>query len=80
MEYTVECRLQDFPFWAGAKDRVKYLTIGELDQLENLIADLFCDRLPSETEINDIFWFEEDLIANFLGYNSFDEIMERTNE
>lgn len=80
MEYTVECRLQDFPFWADAKDRVEYLTIGELDQLENLIADLFCDRLPSETEINDIFWFEKDLIANFLGYNSFDEIMERTNE
>lgn len=80
MEYTVECRLHDFPFWAGAKDRVEYLTIGELDQLENLIADLFCDRLPSETEINDIFWFEEDLIANFLGYNSFDEIMKRTNE
>lgn len=29
----------------------------------------------SDTEINDIFWFEEDFIAETLGYNDFEELM-----
>lgn len=33
-----------------------------------------------ETEINDLFWFEEDTIAEWLGYFSFDEIMNRDKE
>ena len=31
----------------------------------------------SETEVNDFFWFEEDTIANWLGYDSFEEIENR---
>lgn len=27
--------------------------------------------------INNLFWFEEDTIAEWLGYSSFDEIMNR---
>ena len=28
-----------------------------------------------ETAINDFFWFEEDTIAEWLGYDSFEDIM-----
>lgn len=38
------------------------------------------DDVPTETDVNDFFWFERDEIAQLLGYNDFDEIMERNKE
>lgn len=68
--------LTQFEFWAGAKDTIKYLTDYELEQLEQILEDL-CPEGLSEEQLNDIFWFERDLIAEWLGYEDFDEIMER---
>jgi len=68
--------LTKFEFWAGAKDTVEYLTDFELEEIEQILEDLFPEDL-SETDVNDIFWFERDLIAEWLGYEDFDEIMER---
>jgi hypothetical protein len=71
-----EIPLREFDFWAGAWDRVKYLTRDELDQIEEILEELAPDGL-SETDLNDLFWFEDDLIAEWLGYEHFGEIMER---
>ena len=79
MKIYTEQSLRKFEFWSGAKDRVKYLTFDELDTIENLLEDSYPDGI-NETELNDIFWFEEDLIAEWLGYNNFDEIMDREKE
>ena len=68
--------LTEFEFWVGAKDTIKYLTDYELEQLEQILEDL-CPEGLSEEQLNDIFWFERDLIAEWLGYKDFDEIMER---
>ena len=68
--------LTEFEFWAGAKDTIKYLTDYELEQLEQILEDL-CPEGLSEEQLNDIFWFERDLIAEWLGYEDFDEIMRR---
>ena len=68
--------LTQFEFWAGANDTIKYLTDYELEQLEQILEDL-CPEGLSENAINDIFWHERDLIAEWLGYENFDEIMER---
>lgn len=76
MTITTEKSLKNFEFWSGALDRVKYLTDEELDTIEVILEELNPDGL-SDTEINDTFWFGEDEIAYWLGYNSFDEIMER---
>jgi len=76
MKIWKEMPLAHFEFWAGAKDRIKYLTEDELDQIEQILEDLWPEGL-SEGEINDLFWFEEDLIAEWLGYETFEEIMER---
>ena len=29
----------------------------------------------SETDVNDIFWFERDWIAEALGYSDYDELL-----
>lgn len=79
MKIYVETNLRNFEFWSGACDRVKYLTYEELDQIEAILEDLYPDG-ADETTINDIFWFEEDTIAEWLGYESFEEIMNREDE
>ena len=68
--------LSEFDFWAGAKDTVKYLTEFELEEIELILEDLCWEGL-SEEQLNDIFWHERDLIAEWLGYEDFDEIMRR---
>lgn len=76
MKIYTEESLKNFEFWSGAKDTVKYLTDDELDTIEKILEDIYPEGM-SETQINDIFWFEDDWIAEILGYNDFEEIMNR---
>lgn len=79
MKIYTEKSLNEFDFWSGAKDTVKYLTEDEINQIESILEDCFPDGM-SDTEINDFFWFEEDTIAEWLGYSSFEDIMDREND
>lgn len=79
MKIYTETNLNNFEFWSGAVDRVKYLTDNELEQIENIFEELYPDGVD-ETTINDFFWFEEDTIAEWLGYNDFEEIVNRDND
>ena len=73
MKYTVEQSLPYSQFWAGAKDRAAMLTYDELKQVESYLEDCFCDETPTETQINDMFWFEfEYIVRDILGYE-YDE-------
>ena len=78
MKIYSEKSLNDFAFWSGAKDTVKYLTEDEINQIETTLEDCFPEGM-SETEINDFFWFEDDTMAEWLGYQSFEDIMYREN-
>ena len=71
-----EIPLTQFEFWAGGKDTVEELTNSELEQIEQILEEIYPEGM-SEFEVNDIFWFERDLIAEWLGYEDFDEIMRR---
>ena len=79
MKIYTEKSLNDFNFWSGAKDTVKYLTEDEINLIESILEDCFPEGM-SDTEINDFFWFEDDTIAEWLGYASFDDIMYREND
>ena len=79
MKIYEEKSLIEFEFWSGAKDTVKYLTDEELDKIEAILEELNPDGL-SDTEVNDIFWFEDDWIAEMLGYEDFEELMHRDDE
>ena len=78
MKIYTEKSLNEFDFWSGAKDTVKYLTEDEINLIESILEDSFPEGM-NETEINDFFWFEDDTIAEWLGYSSFDDIMYREN-
>lgn len=79
MIIKTETTLKNFDFWSGAKDTVKYLTESELETIESYLEELYPEGM-TDTEINDFMWFEDDTIAELLGYNDFDEIMNRTDE
>ena len=79
MKIYTEKSLKNFEFWSGAEDTVKYLTLDELDIIEDCLEECYPDGID-ETELNDIFWFEDDMIAEWLGYNNFEEIMNRGKE
>ena len=71
-----EIPLTEFEFWAGGKDTVEELTDSELERIEQILEEIYPEGM-SEFEVNDLFWFERDLIAEWLGYEDFDEIMRR---
>lgn len=66
----------DFDFWAGARDTVKYLTSDEVEQIFSMLEEIYPEGM-TETEVNDFFWFEDDTIAEWLGYSDFEEIINR---
>jgi len=74
MTITTEQALSNFKFWGGAKDH--NFTYSELEQLEPIIEDLFTDKPATETEINDLFWFEEELLCQWIGLD-FEEYENR---
>jgi len=78
MIFYKEESLTSFEFWSGAKDTVKYLTHDELDTIESILEDNETEM--SETNINDFFWFEEDTIAEWLGYENFEELTKREED
>lgn len=49
-----------------------------MDTIETMLEDIYPDGI-GETELNDLFWFDDDTIAEWLGYESFEQIMERKN-
>lgn len=73
MKVTSELDLQSFEFWSGAKDH--RFTYSELKELESHLEELYPDGM-SETEINDLVWFEEDFICDMIGLH-YDEYLER---
>lgn len=79
MKIYTEESLRNFEFWSGAKDTVKYLTDDELDTIEEILEELNPEGM-SETDINDLFWHDDDTIAEWLGYEDFEELMHRDDE
>jgi len=82
MKIYEEKSLRNFEFWSGGKDRAKKLTCEQLDQIEDVLTDIYPDGME-DTQINDLFWFEFDTVANWLGYESeekFDFVNEFESE
>ena len=79
MRYYVEEPLCNFQFWGGAKENANLLTLQELEQIELELSDIYPEGLE-DVQINDIFWFDFDFIAQLLGYEDEEEFRkEREN-
>ena len=74
LTYRVTGTWMEFKFWSGAVDTVEFLI------KHNLMTnawDYYCEQCDglyqecTETDVNDFFWFNEDEIAEALGYSDF---------
>lgn len=53
--------------WSGAVDTLQKIEEeGKEDELMELLQDIFTD-IPTETELNDFLWFDDDYIYEQLG-------------
>ena len=77
MKIYREESLRNFEFWSGARERAEVFTDKQFDEIESLLEMDNPDGMD-ETEINDLFWFEEDMLAEWLGFADF-ESLERHN-
>ena len=68
MIYKVEESLSNFEFWGQARDVAREFTDEQLEQLEDLISDIFCDDYPTDTQINDLFAYDSDYLKELLGW------------
>lgn len=72
MKIYSETNLRDFEFWSGAKDFANNLTCKQLDQVEAILEEVYPDGM-SDTNINDLFWFEQDTIREWLNLPTEDQ-------
>ena len=77
MKIYCEINLENFEAWSGGADTLRTLTHDQCEQLEIIIDEIYPDGL-SATELNDLLRFEEDAIAEWLGFEDW-EALERFN-
>ena len=73
MKIYQEMSADNFEFWSGARDTVKELTEDQLSEVWEMLEEMYPDG-AEDTEVNDFFWFEEDTIAEWLGFDSFEKL------
>jgi hypothetical protein len=67
--YNDNATLYNFEAWSGAKDTQKtIISAGKAEEFDSLIEELYPDGL-SETQLNDILWFEPEWCFEMLGIN-----------
>ena len=67
MKVYTEISIRNFDFWAGAIETAKKIDEAEAwDILETELEEYYPDGL-SETELNDLFWFDDDFILSLAG-------------
>lgn len=72
-----EIALAEFPFWGPAESHVKYLNDNDFEIIEQeLEYDHKTQIGIDKTELNDLFSYDEDHIANILGYDDFEQLKE----
>lgn len=77
MQISYELDLLRFEAWGGGKYTLDKLTYEQTEQLQTILEDTYPEGLD-ETALNDILWFEDDWIAEMLGFEDW-EHLERVN-
>lgn len=72
MKILTEQSLTEFTFWSSAKTNAQKLSDAELYKVEAVLKELFPEGID-ETQLNDIFWFDFDMVLSWLGYPTDEE-------
>lgn len=72
-----EERLRDFDFYSTARTHANYLSYEQLDQLENLLTELYPDGVNC-TDLNNFMSYGADVVAEGLGFANFAELVSQS--
>lgn len=74
MKIINETSLWQFDAWSGGRDTLDTLIEkGLCEELESILEDTYPDGM-TDTELNDLLWFEEDAIAEWLGFSDWEDL------
>ena len=80
MTITYELDLNSFQAWSGAKDTLDRIQReGKCAELENILEELYPDGM-TETELNDLLWFDSESVYDWLGIRSEEQIEKEIKE
>lgn len=80
MTITYELDLNSFQAWSGAKDTLERIQReGKCQALENILEELYPDGM-TETELNDLLWFDSESVYEWLGIRSEGQIEKEIEE
>ena len=80
MTITYELDLNSFQAWSGAKDTLDRIQReGKCAELENILEELYPDGM-TETELNDLLWFDSESVYEWLGIRSEEQIEKEIKE
>ena len=65
--------------WSGAVDTIADIqNANKEDEFMNFLEAVFCDEVPTDTEVNDFIWHDRDYIYESLGLTENGELIEET--
>ena len=80
MTITYELDLNSFQAWSGAKDTLDRIQReGKCSLLEQILEDTYPDGM-TETELNDLLWFDSESVYGWLGIRSEEQIEREIKE
>ena len=80
MTITYELDLNNFEAWSGAKETLERIQReGKCAELENVLEELYPDGM-TETELNDLLWFDSESVYEWLGIRSEAQIEKEIEE
>ena len=80
MTITYDLDLNSFNAWSGAVDTLDRIQReGKCEELENILEDLYPDGM-TETQLNDLLWFDSEQVYEWLGIRSEEQIEKEIKE
>lgn len=80
MTITYELDLERFEAWSGAKYTLERVQReGKCAELESMLEELYPDGM-TETELNDLLWFDSESVYEWLGIRSEEQIEKEIKE
>lgn len=60
--------------WSGAVNTLRRIEeANKEEELMNFLEDIFNENIPTDTDVNDLLWFEPEMIYESLGISDEDE-------
>lgn len=80
MTIKSDISLENFEAWSGGKSTLdRIINEGKCGELESMLEDLYPDGM-TDTQLNDLLWFDSDTVFGWLGIRTYDQIKEEMEE